>query len=123
MCIEILKHKPRKIYALEISEINLFNLLNKIKEKKYKLKNVKLILGDAGDDYFLKNYFKKKNIDEIYHAAAYKHVSFGEENPYSMIKNNIFSTNTIVNFAIKKKVKNFIFISSDKAVNQKVYLE
>ena len=122
LCIEILKHKPRKIYALEISEINLFNLLNKIKEKKYNLKNVKLILGDAGDDYFLKNYFKKKNIDEIYHASAYKHVSFGEENPYSMIKNNIFSTNTIVNFAIKKKVKNFIFISSDKAVKPKSIL-
>ena len=31
----------------------------------------------------------RKKIDEIYHASAYKHVSFGEENPYSMIKNNI----------------------------------
>ena len=122
LCIEILKHKPRKIFALEISEINLFNLLNKIKEKKYNLKNVKPILGDASDDYFLKNYFKEKKIDEIYHAAAYKHVSFGQENPYSMIKNNIFTTNTIVNFALKKKVKNFIFISSDKAVKPKSIL-
>ena len=39
-----------------------------------------------------------------------------------MIKNNIFTTNTIVNFAIKKKVKNFIFISSDKAVKPKSIL-
>ena len=62
MCIEILKHKPRKIFALEISEINLFNLLNKIKEKKYNIKNVKPILGDASDDYFLKNYFKEKKL-------------------------------------------------------------
>ena len=62
LCIEILKHKPRKIFALEISEINLFNLLNKIKEKKYNLKNVKPILGDASDDYFLKNYFKEKKL-------------------------------------------------------------
>ncbi len=122
LCIEILKHKPRKIFALEISEINLFNLLNKIKEKKYNIRNVKPILGDASDDYFLKNYFKEKKIDEIYHAAAYKHVSFGQDNPYSMIKNNIFTTNTIVNFAIKKKVKNFIFISSDKAVKPKSIL-
>ena len=122
LCIEILKHKPRKIFALEISEINLFNLLNKIKEKKYNIKNVKPILGDSSDDYFLKNYFKEKKIDEIYHAAAYKHVSFGQDNPYSMIKNNIFTTNTIVNFALKKKVKNFIFISSDKAVKPKSIL-
>ena len=122
LCIEILKHKPRKIFALEISEINLFNLLNKIKEKKYNIKNVKPILGDSSDDYFLENYFKEKKIDEIYHAAAYKHVSFGQDNPYSMIKNNIFTTNTIVNFALKKKVKNFIFISSDKAVKPKSIL-
>ena len=122
LCIEILKHKPKKIFALEISEINLFNLLNKIKEKKYNLKNIKPILGDVSDDYFLKNYFKNKKIDEIYHASAYKHVSFGEENPYSMIKNNIFATNTIVDFSIKKKVKNFIFISSDKAVKPKSIL-
>ena len=39
-----------------------------------------------------------------------------------MIKNNIFTTNTIVNFALKKKVKNFIFISSDKAVKPKSIL-
>ncbi len=122
LCIEILKHKPKKIFALEISEINLFNLLNKIKEKKYNLKNIKPILGDVSDDYFLKNYFKNKKIDEIYHASAYKHVSFGEENPYSMIKNNIFATNTIVDFSIKKKVKDFIFISSDKAVKPKSIL-
>ena len=30
-------------------------------------------------------------VDEIYHAAAYKHVNFGEENSNSMIKNNVFT--------------------------------
>ena len=39
-----------------------------------------------------------------------------------MIKNNIIGTKTIVEFAIYKKIKNFIFISSDKAVNPKSIL-
>ena len=39
-----------------------------------------------------------------------------------MIKNNIFATQTIVNFSIKKNIKNFIFISSDKAVKPKSIL-
>ena len=122
LCLEILKHKPKKLYILEISEINLFNLISRLKEKKSNIKIVKPILGDCNDEYFLENYFKLKNIDDIYHAAAYKHVNFGEDNPYSMVKNNIFATQTIVNFSIKKNVKNFIFISSDKAVKPKSIL-
>ncbi len=122
LCMEILKHKPKKLFMLEISEINLFNLMNKLKEKKLNLKIIKPILGDCNDKYFLENYFKSKHIDELYHAAAYKHVNFGEENPYSMIKNNIFATQTIVNFSLIKKIKNFTFISSDKAVKPKSIL-
>jgi len=122
LCMEILKHKPKKLFMLEISEINLFNLMNKLKEKKLNLKITKPILGDCNDKYFLENYFKSKHIDELYHAAAYKHVNFGEENPYSMIKNNIFATQTIVNFSLIKKIKNFTFISSDKAVKPKSIL-
>ena len=38
LCIEILKHEPKKLFILEISEINLFNLLNKIKENKLNAK-------------------------------------------------------------------------------------
>ena len=39
-----------------------------------------------------------------------------------MIKNNVFGTKTIVDFSTAKKVKNFVFISSDKAVNPKSIL-
>ena len=39
-----------------------------------------------------------------------------------MIKNNIFGTQCMINFALSKKIKDFIFISSDKAVNPKSIL-
>ena len=106
-----------------MSEINLFNIINKIKEKKiYNNKIVKPILGDCNDKFFLENYFQNIIIDDVYHAAAYKHVSFGEKNQYSMIKNNVLGTKTMIDFSVAKKVKNFIFISSDKAVNPKSIL-
>ncbi len=120
LCVEILKHKPKKIFILDISEINLFQVLEKIKkERNYKKNVIKTILGDCNDSILLKNFFKNIKLDEIYHAAAYKHVNFGEENAYSMIKNNIFGTKCVVDFALDKKIKEFIFISSDKAVNPK----
>jgi len=123
LCIEILKNNPKKIFILEMSEINLFNIINKIKEKKiYNNKIVKPILGDCNDKFFLENYFQNIIIDDVYHAAAYKHVSFGEKNQYSMIKNNVLGTKTMIDFSVAKKVKNFIFISSDKAVNPKSIL-
>jgi len=123
LCFEILKHEPKKLFILDSSEINLFNFLNKVKNNQNYLKNrVKLVLGDCSDLGFLNNYFKHETLDEIYHAAAYKHVGFGEENPYSMIKNNVIGTSNLVNYAIVKKIKNFIFISSDKAVNPKSIL-
>ena len=48
--------------------------------------------------------------------------NLAEENTYSMIKNNIFGTQCMINFALSKKIKDFIFISSDKAVNPKSIL-
>ncbi len=123
LCLEILKQNPNKLFILDISEINLFNIKNKIDQiGKFRKNIVKIVLGDCNDENFLSNYFNKYKVDEIYHAAAYKHVNFGEENPYSMIKNNIFSTKKVVEFALKKKIKHFTFISSDKAVNPKSIL-
>ena len=120
LCLEILKHNPKKLFILEISEINLFNLIKKINQKDKNI--VEPVLGDCSDELFLENTFRNINFDEIYHAAAYKHVHFGEENPYSMIKNNIFGTKKIIEFAYNNKIGNFTFISSDKAVNPKSIL-
>jgi FlaA1/EpsC-like NDP-sugar epimerase len=120
LCLEIIKHSPKKIFVLDISEINLFNLLKRL-DKKNKKKIIP-ILGDCSDNLFLSNYFKNININQIYHSAAYKHVGFGELNPYSMIKNNILGTKNLIEFALNKKIKNFIFISTDKAVKPKSIL-
>ncbi len=123
LCIEILNHKPKKVYILEISEINLFKIIDKIKKlRKFNQNIIVPVLGDCSDKNFLINKFNKIKIDDLYHSAAYKHVNFGEANPYSMIKNNVFGTKTIAEFALQKKIKRFIFISSDKAVNPKSIL-
>ncbi len=123
LCLEILKYSPSKLYILDISEINLFNLMERLKSNNKLNKNIVYpVLGDCTDIEFLKMHFNKLAIDDIYHAAAYKHVSLGEQNPFSMIRNNILSTKNIIDFVKIKKVKNFVFISSDKAVNPKSIL-
>ena len=123
LCIEILKNNPKMLFILDNSEINLFNLSRKINTHKFKnKKNFKFILGDCSDLNFLKLEFKNDKIDELYHAAAYKHLELGEKNTYSSIKNNVIGTKIVLEFCLLKKIENFTFISSDKAVNPRSVL-
>ena len=52
----------------------------------------------------------------IYHTAAYKHVPIVEYNLIEGLKNNVFGTFELANLALKNKVSNFVFVSTDKAV-------
>ena len=115
--------KPKKIILVEQDELKLFSVRKKyenINSKLSKQFNISFKLGNLSNDLFLKNIFlDNKNIECVLHAAAYKHVGFGEENVFSFIKNNIFVTYNLAKISIKRKVKKFIFISTDKAVNPK----
>ena len=123
LCIEILKNNPKMLFILDNSEINLFNLSRKINNHNFRnKKNLKLILGDCSDFNFLKIVFKNDKIDELYHTAAYKHLELGEKNIYSSIKNNVIGTKIVLEFCLFKKIENFTFISSDKAVNPRSVL-
>ena len=120
---ELINSKPKKIILVEQDELKLFNLKKEYENIIVKDLNqfeVSFNLGNLSNDFFLKNIFlEEKKIDYILHAAAYKHVGFGEENIFSFIKNNIFVTHNLAKVSIENKVKKFIFISTDKAVNPK----
>ena len=107
-----------KIHIIDNSEIGIFNLNN----DKINKSNTVCHLGSINDENFLENIFKSFQIDIIFHAAAYKHVSIVQNNLLSAINNNIFGTEKILDLAIKYKINNFILISSDKAVEPSNYM-
>ena len=110
---QIARAKPKEIIVLDHSELNIYRINNVLKDFK-----VKLILGDIKDYDLVKNLVIDNKVDYIFHAAAYKHVKFLEENVHSAFKNNVIGTYNLLR-SIKNKKINFIFISTDKAVNPK----
>lgn len=110
---QLLNYNPKKIIILDHSELNIYRFSKKIDNNK-----IKLILGDVKDSASLEQIISKNKINYIFHAAAYKHVKFLEENILSAVNNNILGTHSILKSIKGKKIK-FIFISTDKAVKPK----
>ena len=110
---QLLKSKLKRLVVLDHSEFNIYRLNQKINSKK-----IKIILGNIQDTILVKSIIDENKIDFIFHAAAYKHVKFLENNVYTAVKNNIFGTFSLLQ-AIKNKKIHFTFISTDKAVQPK----
>jgi len=116
LCRQIIKLKPNKLILLENSENALFNISNEVKNINQNRCPIEIILGNAKNLKIVDELFSSNAIDIIFHAAAYKHVALVENNPISGLSNNISDTLVLAKSASKNKAKNFVFISSDKAV-------
>lgn len=110
---------PKKIIIFDHSEYNLYKITSEL-SKLIEIKNITIdivsILGSIKDYNKLEHLFKSFKPDIVLHAAAYKHVNLLEENIIEGSVNNILGTSNILNLSIKFNVKNFLLVSTDKAV-------
>ena len=121
---QIIIHRPKTILLLDKNEFNLYDInshLSSLVENRSDLSKINIIpiLGSINNSNFLLKVFDTWSIDIVYHAAAYKHVPLVEYNVINSINNNVFGTLSLAKISIQKKVNNFIFISTDKAVRPK----
>ena len=118
LCRQIISLKPKKLILLDISEFSIYELSEELKTYScaYEL-DIICLIGSVQDRLFIKNLFDRFKIDTIYHVAAYKHVPLMEQNVMQCINNNVFGTLNVAELTVGAKVKNFILVSTDKAVN------
>ena len=93
-----------------------FELRNNEPYKQY-ADHLEFIIANVKDKHRMEEIFAEHRPQIIYHAAAYKHVPFMEENPYESILVNVFGTKNVADLAIKYGAQKFVMISTDKAVN------
>jgi FlaA1/EpsC-like NDP-sugar epimerase len=118
LCRQIILWKPEKLILLDISEYSIYKLLKEF-DQHPNLEKCELVpsIGSVQDRQFIKRVFDRFAIDTTYHAAAYKHVPLMEQNVMQCFANNVFGTLNLVELAIASNVKNFVLMSTDKAVN------
>jgi len=113
---QICRFKPKEVIIFDIYENNAYEIQNELLSK-YKNVVVSTLIGSVRDEERLKEVFSVYKPDVVFHAAAHKHVPLMEDSPMEAIKNNVFGTLNTAEIASTYKVKKFVLISTDKAVN------
>jgi FlaA1/EpsC-like NDP-sugar epimerase len=117
LCRQIARLKPAGLVLVDVSEFALYSIHHEL-EKLEECKRLDLvpILASVRDEATMRKFLQTWQPDTIYHAAAYKHVPLVEQNPGEGIRNNTFGTLTAARLARECGVKDFVLVSTDKAV-------
>ncbi len=120
LCIQLAKCEPNSLILIENSEYNLYSIEQKLVDIFFNQKKLSKIIPrliDIKNSDALKSIFESEKPDYIFHAAAYKHVPLVEKNIKSAIENNYLGTKFVIDTALECGCKNFVLISTDKAVS------
>lgn len=117
LCRQIARLKPKHLIILDIYENNAYEIQQELIRKHGSELSFEVQIASVRDKKKLEHIFESNKIDVVFHAAAHKHVPLMETNPEEAIKNNVFGTLKLAETADKYHVKNFVQISTDKAVN------
>ena len=116
ICRQVARFSPERLVLFEQAESDLFRLHNQLLAAHPNLKIVAQI-GDIRDYKRIDEVIRQHGVESIFHAAAYKHVPLMENHVIEAVTNNILGTRNVVTAAQNNGVRNFLMISSDKAVN------
>lgn len=120
ICRQLLQYRPKKIIMLDQAESPLYDLQFELKNNEpYKkfVDSMVFVIANVKDQPRMEEVFEMYRPNLVYHAAAYKHVPFMEENPYEAIYVNVFGSKNVADLAIKYGAQKFVMVSTDKAVN------
>ena len=113
---QVLGFNPKKVVILDQSETPLHHMcleMNGLVSDSQMFS----VIGDVRNKEAMQKVFQKYEPQVVFHAAAYKHVPLMEENPSQAILTNIEGTKILADLSCQYKVKKFVMVSTDKAVN------
>ncbi|MGI8650389.1 MAG: polysaccharide biosynthesis protein [Rubrobacter sp.] len=106
---------PSSLVLFDRDESGLYYLGQELRREGFE--GAALLVGDVTASERLSFIFERYRPDLVFHAAAYKHVPMMELQATEAITNNVFGTLNVARSAGAYGAKNFINVSTDKAVN------
>jgi len=117
---QALGRQPTRLVLFDHSEFLLYRIereLRQVAAMAEQTVEIIALLGSTLDHRRLKSAFRAYQVEVVYHAAAYKHVSLVESNPLEGIRNNALATRRVAESAQAAGVKDMVLVSTDKAVH------
>jgi len=117
LCRQIARIAPRRLVILDHAEDNLFAIQRELEEDRHvHPSSLTAVLADCKDEGRMREIFEQHRPTFVFHAAAYKHVGLMESNPVEAVRNNAVATRLVAELAGEVEVRNFVLVSTDKAV-------
>jgi FlaA1/EpsC-like NDP-sugar epimerase len=144
LCRQILKTNPKQLLLVEISEFALYQVHQELQallagerpsvaapeegasqvvdstleaaDSNQPEIEIVPLLASVCDEVRMHEIMDTWRPHTVYHAAAYKHVPLVEHNPAEGVRNNVFGTLVCAEAAMRHSVRNFVLVSTDKAV-------
>lgn len=113
---QVMRFDPNSIILIDQAESALFEVEREILSIGSQ-SHVFPYLADITNHNRIESIFEEHKPDIVFHAAAYKHVPMMESNAAEAVTCNILGTKILADLSVKYKVKKFVMISTDKAVN------
>ncbi|HEX8570045.1 MAG TPA: UDP-N-acetylglucosamine 4,6-dehydratase (inverting) [Caulobacteraceae bacterium] len=105
--------KPKKLIIFSRDELKQYEMAQEFPADRYPF--MRWFIGDVRDAARLKT--AMRGVDYVVHAAALKHVTVAEYNPFECIQTNVYGAQNVVTAAIEAGVKRVVALSTDKAAN------
>ena len=120
ICRQAMLYQPKQLIMLDQAESPLYDFqfeMNNTAQFKEMKDRMVFVITNVKDPVRMREVFEKYHPQVVFHAAAYKHVPFMEENAYEAVYVNVFGTKLVADLATEYGVEKFVMISTDKAVN------
>lgn len=104
---------PAAVLGVDRSEPSMFYLGRSLEN----ISGVELAIGDVQSAPRMRQLMSAFKPDYVFHVAAYKHVPLMQHNPVEAFNNNVWGTLNTMQAAVEAGVEQFVYVSTDKAVN------
>ena len=116
ICRQLLRFNPRVLLLVGRGENRIFKTERKLRAIS-SATVLQPCIADITDAARVRQIFAEFKPEVVFHAAAHKHVPLMEMNVGEAIRNNVGGTRVVAETAHEFGVRNFVFISTDKAVH------